>query len=184
MLRVKRLLIGTCTGSRNQWNIKARILKMYSRSAKGGEKGDPNRNPWLAKMYNVMLTKKLISFQDLKYPGLRRPDLLQIWQTFLHNAVSSAPRTGLELLIVVGTNCICSCKSNYHTIMTVPYREGFKCKNEIKSRLVLVFFFLPMFSLYFWSEAFSDAEIPNDFSATLFIELQTTIHQDKPLLLD
>ena len=51
---------------------------MYSRSAKGGEKGDPNRNPWLAKMYNVMLTKKLISFQDLKYTGLRRPDLPQI----------------------------------------------------------------------------------------------------------
>jgi hypothetical protein len=23
---------------------------MYSRSAKGGEKGDPNRNPWIAKM--------------------------------------------------------------------------------------------------------------------------------------
>ena len=23
---------------------------MYSRSAKGGKKGDPNRNPWLAKM--------------------------------------------------------------------------------------------------------------------------------------
>jgi hypothetical protein len=42
--------LDTCTGSRNQWNIKARILKMYSRSAKGGGKGDPNRNPWLAKM--------------------------------------------------------------------------------------------------------------------------------------
>jgi hypothetical protein len=25
-------------------------FKMYFRSAKGGEKGDPNRNPWLAKM--------------------------------------------------------------------------------------------------------------------------------------
>jgi hypothetical protein len=25
-------------------------FKMYSRSAKGGEKGDPNCNPWLAKM--------------------------------------------------------------------------------------------------------------------------------------
>jgi hypothetical protein len=25
-------------------------FKMYSRSAKGGEKGDQNRNPWLAKM--------------------------------------------------------------------------------------------------------------------------------------
>ena len=42
--------LDTCTGNRNQWNIKTRILKMYSRSAKGGEKGDPNRNPWLAKM--------------------------------------------------------------------------------------------------------------------------------------
>ena len=27
---------------------------MYSRSAKGGEKGDPNRNPWLAKMVNAI----------------------------------------------------------------------------------------------------------------------------------
>jgi hypothetical protein len=27
---------------------------MYSRSAKGGEKGDPNRNPWLAKMVITM----------------------------------------------------------------------------------------------------------------------------------
>jgi hypothetical protein len=30
-------------------------FKMYSRSAKGGEKGDPNRNPWLAKMLNSRL---------------------------------------------------------------------------------------------------------------------------------
>jgi hypothetical protein len=28
-------------------------FKMYSRSAKGGEKGDLNRNPWLAKMVNI-----------------------------------------------------------------------------------------------------------------------------------
>jgi hypothetical protein len=27
--------------------------------------------------YNVMLTKKLISFQDQTYPGMRRPDLPQ-----------------------------------------------------------------------------------------------------------
>jgi hypothetical protein len=31
---------------------------MYSRSAKGGEEGDPNRNPWLAKMLNNMIYKK------------------------------------------------------------------------------------------------------------------------------
>ena len=30
-------------------------FKMYSRSAKGGEKGDPNRNPWLAKMPQIWL---------------------------------------------------------------------------------------------------------------------------------
>jgi hypothetical protein len=29
-------------------------FKMYSRSAKEGEKGDPNCNPWLAKMYKQM----------------------------------------------------------------------------------------------------------------------------------
>ena len=28
---------------------------MYSRSAKGGEKADPNRNPWLAKMHYLVL---------------------------------------------------------------------------------------------------------------------------------
>ena len=34
---------------------------MYSRSAKGGEKGDPNRNPWLAKMLIIMLVKYVLS---------------------------------------------------------------------------------------------------------------------------
>jgi hypothetical protein len=33
---------------------------MYSRSAKGGEKGDPNRNPWLAKMTMYMLDSTTI----------------------------------------------------------------------------------------------------------------------------
>jgi hypothetical protein len=31
---------------------------MYSRSAKGGEKGDPNRNPWLAKMGGNRSTRR------------------------------------------------------------------------------------------------------------------------------
>jgi hypothetical protein len=31
---------------------------MYSRSAKGGEKGDPNRNPWLAKMLYLGINSK------------------------------------------------------------------------------------------------------------------------------
>jgi hypothetical protein len=45
------------------------------------------------------------------------------WETWSHNVVSSTPRhepAGFELttLVVIGTNCIGSCKSNYHTIMT------------------------------------------------------------------
>jgi hypothetical protein len=34
-------------------------FKMYSRSAKGGEKWDPNRNPWLAKMICNMHIHKM-----------------------------------------------------------------------------------------------------------------------------
>ena len=41
------------------------------------------------------------------------------WQILSHNVVSST-RTGFELttLVVIGTDCTCSCKSNYHAIMT------------------------------------------------------------------
>jgi hypothetical protein len=68
--------LDTCTGSRNQWNIKARILKMYSRSAKGGDKGDPNRNPWLAKMDYTMT----INYQDINisFPNTRLFIILKV----------------------------------------------------------------------------------------------------------
>ena len=39
-------------------------FKMYSRSAKGWEKGDPNRNPWLAKMVNQSLLVATYSCLD------------------------------------------------------------------------------------------------------------------------
>jgi hypothetical protein len=35
------------------------------------------------------------------------------WQTLSHNVISSTPR---QLLVVIGTYCTVSCKSNYHTI--------------------------------------------------------------------
>ena len=42
---------------------------MYSRSAKGGEKGDPNRSPWLAKMnigvHIISLTPMLTAGNEL-----------------------------------------------------------------------------------------------------------------------
>ena len=45
------------------------------------------------------------------------------WQTLSHNVVSeyASPWAMFELtmLVVIGTDCIGSCRSNYHTIMTI-----------------------------------------------------------------
>ena len=45
------------------------------------------------------------------------------WQTLSQNVVSSTPRLSWIryniTLVVIGTDCTGSCKSNYHTIMTV-----------------------------------------------------------------
>jgi hypothetical protein len=44
---------------------------MYSRSAKGGEKGDPNRNPWLAKMCVQGLQEKFYKAEQDYFLGPR-----------------------------------------------------------------------------------------------------------------
>ena len=56
-------------------------------------------------------------------PGENHRTVASHWQTFSHNVVSSTPRhgwAGFELitLVMIGTNCIGSCKSRQHTIMT------------------------------------------------------------------
>jgi hypothetical protein len=46
------------------------------------------------------------------------------WQTLLHNVLSSTPPwVGFKLttLVVIVTDCICSCKSNYHTITILDF---------------------------------------------------------------
>ena len=50
---------------------------MYSRSAKGGGKGDPNRNPWLAKMHVNVL------FRNYKMDENSRPRKQARLDTFL-----------------------------------------------------------------------------------------------------
>ena len=46
------------------------------------------------------------------------------WQTLLHNVVYSTPRHERDSnsLVVIDTDCTGSCKSNYHTITTIPAR--------------------------------------------------------------
>jgi hypothetical protein len=63
------------------------------------------------------------SFTGGENQSIRRtpPTCRESQQTLSHNVVSSTPpRTGFELttLVVPGTDCTCSCKSNYHTITT------------------------------------------------------------------
>jgi hypothetical protein len=43
-----------------------------------------------------------------------------------HNVVSSTARNDLTTLVVIGTDCTGSCKSNYHMITMAPkvYREA------------------------------------------------------------
>jgi hypothetical protein len=44
------------------------------------------------------------------------------WQTWSHNVVLSIPhheRYSITTLLVISTDCIGNCKSNYHTIMTM-----------------------------------------------------------------
>jgi hypothetical protein len=51
------------------------------------------------------------------------------WQTLSHSIVSSTPRHErvfeLTILVVIGTDCIGSCKFNYHTITTMTAPENY-----------------------------------------------------------
>jgi hypothetical protein len=48
--------------------------------------------------------------EETGIPGENHRPAISHWQTLSHNVVS--------MLVVIGTDCIGSCKSNYHTIMT------------------------------------------------------------------
>ena len=82
------------------------------------------------------------------------------WQSLSHNAVSSTPiheQVGeLTTLVVVDTDCIGSCKSNYHKIttttapdrygnnrqnQTVTVHEPKKKNNPHKTKILYFFFF-------------------------------------------
>jgi hypothetical protein len=58
--------------------------------------------------------------EEAGVPGENIRAVASHWQTLSHNVISSIRRLGFELtkLVVIGTDCISSYKSNYHTITT------------------------------------------------------------------
>ena len=63
--------------------------------------------------------------EDIGGPGENHWPVSSHWQTLSHNVVSSTPHqwVGFELktLVVIATDDIGSCKSNYHTITIIEW---------------------------------------------------------------
>ena len=64
------------------------------------------------------------------------------WQTLSHTVVSSTPQIELTTLVVIGTDCVGSCKSNYHTIATstTPVRIQVKYSRQDIAICLLYYF--------------------------------------------
>ena len=74
---------------------------------------------------SVISWRPVLLVEETGVLGENRRPVASHWLTLSHNVISSIPRlSGIELttLVVIGTDCICSYKSNYHTItdLTTP----------------------------------------------------------------
>jgi hypothetical protein len=71
--------------------------------------------------------RSVLLMEETGVPGENHLPVASHWQTLSHNVVSSAPHlSGVQTCYIsgdIGTDCIGSCKSNYHMIMTMkaPY---------------------------------------------------------------
>ena len=64
---------------------------------------------------SVISWRSVFLVEETRVPRENHRSVASDWHTLSHNIVSS---TGFELtkLVVIGTDCIGSCKSNYHTV--------------------------------------------------------------------
>jgi hypothetical protein len=71
------------------------------------------------KNISVISWRPVLLVEETRVPGENHRPVASNWRTLLHNVVLSTPRHELTTLVVIGTDCTGSCKSNYHTITTV-----------------------------------------------------------------
>jgi hypothetical protein len=71
---------------------------------------------------SVISWRSVLLVEETGAPTENHRPVTSHWLTLSHNVVSSTPRLGgisnSPLLVVIGTDCIGSCKSNYHAVMT------------------------------------------------------------------
>jgi hypothetical protein len=70
---------------------------------------------------SVISWRSVLLMEETGVPGENYLHVASPWQTLSHNVLSSTlTGAGFEIttLVVIGADCICSCKSNYHTITT------------------------------------------------------------------
>ena len=79
---------------------------------------------------SVISWRSVLLVEETGSPWENHRPVASHWQNLSHNVVSSTPRheRGLNsqtTVVVIGTDCTGSCKSNYHTITTttVPIRK-------------------------------------------------------------
>jgi hypothetical protein len=66
---------------------------------------------------SVISWRSALLVEETGVPGESHRSVASHWQNLSHNAVEyNSPWTGFELttLVVIGIDCTCSCKSNYH----------------------------------------------------------------------
>jgi hypothetical protein len=72
---------------------------------------------------SVISWRSVLLVEETRVPGENHRPVANHRQTLSHNVVSSTPTmSGIRThtFMVIGTDCIGSCKSNYHAIMTAP----------------------------------------------------------------
>ena len=85
---------------------------------------------------SVISWQAILLVEEIEVPGEKHWPAASDWQTLSHNVVWSTPRhecvSKITTLVVIGTDCIGSCRSNYHTIMTMmaPGMEGVRLRGR------------------------------------------------------
>jgi hypothetical protein len=91
-----------------------------------------HRGLWLTPLSTILaiLWRSVLVVEEHGVPGENQQLAASQWQSAIHNVISSTPRLiGFQTTVVlICTDCICKCKSTYHTITTttVPmYKDVF-----------------------------------------------------------